>query len=183
MTILAELHQDHVNLNKLLFILRQNGGQLRAGKHPNFNLISDVIAYIGNYADGFHHPREDRLYEYFSGRAVQLDEQLNKCLVDHEKIKVATTQLKEAVDGVLQGAIMPMAQFADCLDEFVDLQLNHLNTEESELFPLIEQYAKPNDWVVLAQALPRPNDPLFGEQQAQEYTALYRELIMELNCA
>lgn len=183
MTILSELHQDHVNLNKLLVILRQKCESLRAGDHPNFNLMADVISYISGYADGFHHPREDRMYEYFSGRLDQLDQKLNDCKVEHEKLKVASSQLHDTIEGVLHDSVVPMEEFADRLEAFVCLQIDHLNTEEGELFPLIEEQASEEDWKILDKHLPKPEDPLFGAKQAHEYSDLYKELIMDMNSA
>lgn len=181
MTILTELHQDHVNLNKLLVILRQKVIKLRAGNHPNFNLMADVIDYISAYADGFHHPREDKMYDYFTGRNSGLDKALESCEAEHEGLKQSSLELREAIDGVLHDAVMPMNEFADLLDRFVSQQTDHLNHEEGEIFPLLEKNATSEDWSVLARNLPTPEDPLFGEKQAQQFTDLYRELIIDMN--
>lgn len=183
MTILTELHQDHVNLNKLLVMLRQKVDKLREGEQPNFNLIADVISYISGYADGFHHPREDRMYEFLVGRDNALDQLLSSCEKEHEALKSSSQQLKDAIEGVLHDAVMPMNEFADLLDDYVSRQTAHLNLEEGELFPKIDAVATEQDWKMLGKLLPAPEDPLFGEKQAHEYTDLYRELIIDLNNA
>lgn len=181
MTILTELHQDHVNLNKLLVILRQKIDQLREGLHPNFNLIADVIEYIASYADGFHHPREDKLYQYLADRSGVLDQKLFNCAKEHEMLKASSLHLREALDGILHDSVMPMDEFANLLDEFVALQTNHLNFEEGELFPMIEELISESEMALLENKLPAPEDPLFGEKRAHEYTDLYKELIIDLN--
>lgn len=181
MTIISELHQDHVNLNKLLMILRQKVVKLREGQHPNFNLMADVINYIANYADGFHHPREDKLYEYLSSRDSLLDEKLQKCVEDHLTLKHASLHLQEKIDGILHDAVLPMQEFANLLEEYVLCQTEHLNFEEGEIFPLIEKLVSEAEMTKLEAQLPMPEDPLFGEKRAQEYMELYRELILDLN--
>ncbi|WP_286238187.1 hemerythrin domain-containing protein [Neptuniibacter halophilus] len=181
MTILTELHQDHVNLNKLLLMLQQQVDKLRKGEQPSFSLMGDVVEYIASYADGFHHPREDKLYEALAQRSHGLDEKLQACREEHDALKIASTHLSDAIDGVLHDAVMPMAEFADLLEEFVTLQVRHLNYEEGELFPLIAAQVSDEELAVLSQQLPMPSDPLFSEKRAHEYNDLYRELIEELN--
>ena len=183
MTILTELHQDHVNLNKLLVILGLKIDKLRGGDSPNFNLMADVINYIASYADGYHHPREDKLYDYFSGRSEALDTHLLHCAVEHQKLKASSIQLIEAIDGVLHDAVMPMTEFVNLLDGFVILQTAHLDSEEGHLFPLIQGVASEEDWAIIDGLLPQESDPLFGENKATEYIDIYRELIVDMNKA
>lgn len=181
MTILSELHQDHVNLSKLLVILRLKAQNLREGSQPNFHLIADVIDYITNYADGYHHPREDELYKYYMGMSDALDSHLKQGAEEHAALKVATAELREAVDGVLHDTVRPMGDISDLLDGFVSQQLSHLSTEEGMLFPMIEELATDNDWEIIKTMLPNQADPLFGAKQAEKYTDLYRELIVDMN--
>lgn len=181
MTILTELHKDHVNLNKLLVVLRRKVDKLKAGDPPNFNLMGDVIHYIAHYADGYHHPREDKLYDYFRGRSSVLDMHLTDCAAEHGKLKLSSTQLSEAIDGVLHDAVIPMGELVDLLDQFVRLQLDHLDSEEGVLFPLIDDAASEEDWVKLDALLVEQTDPLFGEHKAAEYIDLYRDLIADIN--
>ncbi len=183
MTIIAELHQDHINLDKLLVLLRSKVEKMKEGEHPNFNLIGDVVSYISGYADGFHHPREDKIYEYFMGRDSKLDTLLSNCEKEHADLRQSSTSLQEAIDGVLHDAVIPMEEFAELLEDFVLRQTNHLNLEEGDIFPKINAVAGAKDWDYLAEQLPKPEDPLFGARLAQEFTDLYKELIIDMNAA
>lgn len=181
MTILSELHQDHINLNRLLEILTYKVERLREGSHPDFSLMADVVAYVGSYADQYHHPREDVMYEYFRGRDAELDKNFDQCEAEHAKLKQLSHDLAESIDGILHDAVMPMDRFTDQLDEFVSTERQHLDFEERELFPGIRKLASDTDWQQLDEALPPPADPLFGEKQAAEYRDLYRALMEDMN--
>lgn len=85
------------------------------------------------------------------------------------------------VDGVLHDTVRPMGDISDLLDGFVSQQLSHLSTEEGMLFPMIEELATDNDWEIIKTMLPNQADPLFGAKQAEKYTDLYRELIVDMN--
>lgn len=181
MTILSELHQDHVNLNKLLQMLESKVERLREGDQPDFNLLGDVVEYITDYADGLHHPREDMLYEYFQGRDSELDKNLSLCDAEHKELKGLGEQFKETIECIVHDAVMPMSEFIEKLADFLSCQRRHLDMEEGVLFPAINAVATEADWAVLIDKLPRPVDPLFGEKQAAKFTSLYKEMILDLN--
>jgi len=181
MTILNELHQDHINLNKLLVILRQKVEKLRSGEHPNFGLMGDVVEYISSYADAYHHPREDAMYEYLIGRSTNLDLAIEDCVAQHKRLKKLSDELCASVDSILHDAVIPMDEFTDKLAAFVEEQSTHLNFEEGSLFPLIQGVASDSDWEHLSKELPMLEDPLFGEKQAARYADLYKELLVDFN--
>jgi len=181
MTTLSELHQDHINLNRLLEMLTHKVTRLREGVHPDFSLMADVVDYVGRYADEHHHPREDVMYEHFRGRDAQLDKGFDQCESEHARLKQLSHDLAESIDAVLHDAVMPMDRFTDQLEAFVTTEREHLDFEERELFPGIRRLASDEDWEQLEEELPQPSDPLFGEKQAAEYRDLYRALMEDMN--
>lgn len=179
MGILDELHQDHINLSRLLDMLAQKITSLRAGDDANFQLIADVVDYIATYADTHHHPREDELYAYFAGRNAELDKAIDRCVAEHTGLKVVAEEISEAVDCILRDVVISMPTFIDNLSLLVNEQRGHLDLEEAVLFPLLKQIGKDSDWELLAQKLPKMNDPLFGAAQAEKYMDLYQQLLSE----
>jgi hemerythrin-like domain-containing protein len=178
MAIMAELHQEHVNLKRLLDILARKVEKFRAGSRPNFQLMSDVVSYVGGYADAHHHPREDRMFSYFSGRDDKVDALMAQCEKQHAELHQLSTHLRDSIDGILHdAAVLPLEQLVDQLERFVKHQSEHLNFEEAEVFPAIEQLAGDADWRELESRLPTPSDPLFGLKQSEEYRDLYKALI------
>lgn len=181
MTLVAELHQDHINLSKLLDILSSKSEKLKQGSDPNFPLMLDVIDYIANYAEQNHHPREDHMYHYFEGRDAQLNVVMDRCHEEHQELKGFGHQLLDEIDGILHDSVIPMDQFIEKLDTFIRNERKHLDFEETEIFPLIEKVAQEKDWIELDKLIPATPDPLFGEKQAEAYISLYKELMVDLN--
>lgn len=181
MTILSKLHQDHINLNRLLGMLAYKVERLHEGSHPDFSLMSDVVGYVGTYADEYHHPQEDIMYEHFRGRDRQLDKGFDQCEAEHAKLRQMSQALIESIDSVLHDAVIPMDRFTDQLDAFVRAEREHLDFEEQKLFPGIRDLASESDWKDLDEKIPQPEDPLFGEKQAAEYRDLYRALMADMN--
>ncbi|MGB0466549.1 MAG: hemerythrin domain-containing protein [Pontibacterium sp.] len=180
MTILTELHQDHINLNKMLAILQLKVGKLRAGDHPNFSLMADVVSYISDYADAYHHRREDCMYKHFYGRDPALDKLITSCEDEHRHMKYTCTVLSETIEGILHDAVVPMDAFTDRLASFLDEESAHIDKEDKVLFPMLQKLATEQDWAQLLEELPRLDDPLFGEKQAVQYADLYNELVVDM---
>lgn len=181
MTVLNELHQDHVNLNKLLAVLGYKLDKLKQGEMPNFVLLSDAVDYISSYADAYHHPLEDEMYEFFKDSGCQeLEAAIVQCGKEHKQLKQTSEELIEAVDYILNDAVVPMDQFTAKLEHFIDRQVEHLNLEEGTLFPLLDEVASDAQWDALAKKLPKMDDPLFGEKQKQRYIDLYTELLQDM---
>lgn len=181
MTVVSELHQDHVNLSKLLEILDKKILKLKEGDQPNINLMADVIGYIATYAEGYHHPREDKLYAYFHGKNNQLDEVMKECEDAHVNLKGYAHALLETIDGVLHDAVVPMGDFIGKLEDFVLNEKAHLDFEETKVFPLLNEIATNADWKKVEKQLPVEEDPLFGEKRTEEYKSLYAELMRDVN--
>ncbi|WP_372598234.1 hemerythrin domain-containing protein [Amphritea sp.] len=181
MTLLNELHQDHVNLNKLLAVLGNKLEKLKQGEMPNFVLLADAIDYITSYADAYHHPVEDQMYEFFKDSGCpELDQAISRCVEEHRQLKQSSHEIIEAVDCILSDAVVPMDKFADKLENFLDAQIEHLNLEEGTLFPLLDEVATDEQWKALESLLPKMADPLFGEKQKQRYIDLYSELLRDM---
>jgi hemerythrin-like domain-containing protein len=184
MNVLEQLHQEHINLNRLLDILENHCRTLEQQGQPNFPLVLEVIDYINHYADIYHHPREDALYVFFSGRDPLLDEAQMFCTAEHQRMRTETHTLLDVLDGILNDAsVIPMDKIANQLLEFVHQQRAHLAFEERRIFPAIDRLATEEDWAILAKELPQPIDPLFGERQADQYRVLYKEMVFDLQKA
>lgn len=180
MTILSVLHKDHINLNRLLDVLRAKVGKLRAGTRPNFRLMADAVDYISEYADRHHHPLEDQLFAFFDGRDSRLDELMRQCTAQHRKLHASSHELSDAIDSILNDTLMPMDQFIDMLEGYVDEQKAHIDFEEAEIFPGIDQVAEQGDWIKLDEQLPKNEDPLFGENRSEQYVELYQALVQDM---
>ncbi|MFW1676162.1 hemerythrin domain-containing protein [Pontibacter sp. JAM-7] len=183
MNTLHELHQDHINLNRLLELLSHELAALKRGDGADLNLLADVIRYIADYADGYHHPREDELYAFFAGRDQALDKVLGCCVDEHHGLTQHTRTLRQTLEEVLNDAVLPLTVLTEQLEQYLAEQKAHLDYEEGTLFPMLRAVAEEADWTLLASDLPSRQDPLFGAQQAAEYMSLYQALQEDLQQA
>lgn len=177
MTILEQLNQDHANIRRLLTILNGKVAKLRGGEHPNFGLLAEVVDYLINYADEYHHPWEQNLFFHFANRDEELDRVMAQCGEQHDALRVSGCELCKSLDCILHDAVVPMDKFTDKLEQYVKLQSQHLDLEDHQLAPRLLSVATTVDWQRLERGLSRPVDPLFGGNQSEQYSMLYQQLL------
>jgi hemerythrin-like domain-containing protein len=173
---LGDLHKDHVNFSRLLKVLSEKTTALKEDRIPNYDLMRDVLDYLENYADLYHHPKENLIYSFHLKRSTSGKETFEQLMQEHVELKQLTVQLYRAVDGLLHGEILPKEKFIEQLSEFVARQRQHLDTEESEIFPLLEKSLTADDWKQIEKTMPKQTDPLFDKVERQ-YEALYERAL------
>ncbi|RKF18860.1 hemerythrin [Alginatibacterium sediminis] len=172
--MLQSIHEDHVNISKLLRVLEQKLEAIRGERAVKYKLILDIITYLQEYADRYHHPKEDLIYDYYVKYRLVGEDLANKLKLQHSELHDITEELRDTVEVILLDAVVPLDQFADRLEAFVKAQWAHLNYEEEEVFPMLKKNLTEDDWRNLEQNWQHGNyeDPLFGHQVQAQYRSL-----------
>ena len=64
--MLSLIEQDHKKVEQLLNVLTKQLAQLQSQQHSiNYVLMGDIVNYLRNYIDRYHHPKEDLIYAYY----------------------------------------------------------------------------------------------------------------------
>ena len=176
--MLASLHKDHLNIASLLALLKHKLAAIRAEQRVSYALIRDVIDYLREVSDKYHHPKEDLIYDYYLKYRVVEGETVNRLEAEHVALLEAGAELKEMVEMILMDAVIPLDQFTARLDHFVALQEAHLNYEEGVIFPHLRDSLTEDDWRHLEQNWQNRaiGDPLFGAEVSQHFQALAKRL-------
>ena len=53
---IATWHAEHAYFNQLLNLLHKQVDVFQTGKRPNYELMLDIMSYLKDYSDQFHHP-------------------------------------------------------------------------------------------------------------------------------
>lgn len=171
--IMTELHEDHVNLTKLLRLLEQQVERLAAGKDADLLLMTDIADYIRRYADQVHHPKEDVVYQVFKSRSTEAGKALTALLEEHQQLPAITLEFERLLDSLINDSvILSREELSDRISTFIAAQKVHLNTEETGLFPLIEATLQVADWQAVENIWQEHSDPLFGGHILDRYRNL-----------
>ena len=176
--MLSSLHKDHLNITRLLTLLKQKLAAIRNEQPVSYFLLRDVVDYLREVSDKYHHPKEDMIYDYYLKYRVVEGEVANRLHEEHARLLDAGTELKEMVEMILMDAVIPLDQFTGKLECFVALQEAHMNYEEGVIFPLLRDTLTEDDWRHLEQNWQNRaiGDPLFGAEVSQNFQALAQRL-------
>lgn len=176
--MLDGLHQEHINMARLLDVLRAKLFAIRSEKPVHYHLLRDVLSYLSEVSDRQHHPKEDVIYHYYLKYRCQDPQMTTQLLDEHQQLVAAGAELRELVEMILMDVVIPQEQMAAKLEQFIVLQQRHLDYEEKEVFPLLRQALTEDDWRHIEQSWHHSGaeDPLFGHQVAERYRDLSERL-------
>ncbi len=178
--LLEKLHRDHVNLTHLLDLLSAQLDALFAGDESDFDLKIEMLDYIEHYAEQYHHPTEDMIIEVAFGKPEM---EAHKALHDrvgreHEALMGMARHFRETLEGVMQGEVLRRDEVETRGREFIALQRQHIDLEENEIFPLVDEVLSEKEVEKLEQKIPHMDDPVFHRQDYNRFRSLidYLEL-------
>jgi hemerythrin-like domain-containing protein len=176
-SLISELHQDHVNLSRLLQLLERELLLFQHDDTPNYFLLLDMVEYVENYPDLIHHPREDAMFRVFLERSQRSDALVRRLIEEHRSLAEQSRELRNVLEQAQNGVVVSRPMLEESLSNYLDVQRTHLNVEETEVFPTIDQVMTPADWARVDQFVPVSTDPLFGGSVQKRYQSVFDHII------
>src|SRR5690349_11616194 len=107
---IAVWHTEHQYFNRLLALLQGQVDFFNRGEALNYELMQDIISYLREYSDRFHHPREDVAFARLGKHCPDLEPVLARLGQEHRVIAHAGEVLDRLLQAVLGGAMVPRAE-------------------------------------------------------------------------
>lgn len=177
--LLELLHQDHINITRLLDLLENQVRLLEENKHANLQLLRDIVDYIMNYPDLYHHPREDLVFELLRHRDKEIVPVINHLLGEHKILTETSINLAEMLGNIKANDREQIRILADLLQKYVNLSRSHMDIEESSLFPCADRVLTKEDWTEIEKGCTYKDDPLFGKVIYQQYQHIYDSIVKQ----
>lgn len=179
--IIQQLHVDHINTAKMLNILQQQLDLLAQGDDIDYGVMLDIMTYMTQYPDLYHHPKEDLLFEKMLERDKNTQVLVEELGFEHRSIIRSGIVFLEA----LRGAAVDILQRRDKIVEegriYIQRQQQHMNKEEGEVFPKLTETLNSADWEALDQLVDNEQDPLFGKVILPQYRQRYQNILRYLD--
>lgn len=172
----AQWHAEHVRFARLLDLLEEQVAAFHEGEQPDLDLMLDIVAYLSDYADRAHHPREDEAFARLIERDPGLRVPINRLLQEHRVIKVAGEELVEHLEDMRADTMVQRATVEAAAAQYLAYYRHHQATEEREILPRAQRLLTAQDWKQVAAAVPAQDDPLFGDPPSADYRDL-RQLL------
>lgn len=175
---LAIWHTEHVYFRRLLELLQQELDTFHRGERPNYELMLDIVSYLSNYSDQFHHPREDVAFQRLAQRCPDLSLELARLSQEHRVIARAGEKLREHLESILSGSMIARAEVEVACATYLVYYGNHIAKEDELVLERAAELLTPEDWQAVKDAAVPSEDPLFGERPQDRYRALRRHIAL-----
>lgn len=177
--VLEALRNDHRNYSRLLALLKSDIDILQHSEDPDFIRLYDIMNYMTNYPDVSHHPVEEIIFAALEPKAPGSTEQIKQQNSEHHQINKLGMSLKEKLQHVTSGSIVSRDSIINAANDYYQLLINHINIEEGQLFPIVENVFTKEDWSLLDLQINDLEDPLFGDAVQEQFTNLYARITIE----
>ena len=171
--LIDTLHNDHRNYAVLLNLLDAEADKLERGEEPDFVRMYDIANYMVNYPDAYHHPHEELIFDVLGALEPECSADVRELGKEHRQLAATGLALKDAVNGVINGAIIPLDRILDNARAYIDLLREHMNMEEGNIFPKAKSALDDTEWQMINDKISQVEDPLFGNVVQTQFEKLY----------
>lgn len=172
--VIAALDRDHANIARLLELLESEILAIEVGKTPDYSLLQDIMRYLNEYPDRFHHPQENLIFAQLIKRDPDTRDAVDRLVAEHIDISVAGQNFNilirtSNVDSVSVRERLRISGLA-----YIRALREHMLKEEKNMFPLAMAILTKEDWQIIEKRIDAIDDPLFDTEIAEGYERLYR---------
>jgi len=169
-------HREHVQFARLLDFLDDRMADFQSGGEPDYGLLRDAVCYLTQYADRFHHPREDAAFFRLAERDAGMLAPVRELLQEHRVIAFIGDRLLRMLEDAVSDAAIERDLLEAVASTFLVYYRHHLSREEAEILPRVARLLTAEDWAQVAAAVPVAADPLFSDEVEARFRDLRRLL-------
>ena len=139
--ITQALVDEHQLILRMLAILERNALRTARGEYANYGFYLDAVDFIRNYADRFHHAKEeDILFEALVANGMpRANSPVAAMLMEHDQGRAFVKAMEEAATAALAGRPGQDALIAENALGYLELLREHISKEDGILYPLAER--------------------------------------------
>jgi hemerythrin-like domain-containing protein len=176
---LVTLESEHRSIRAVLDAMGHFAQLGLAGNEvPEARVFRAMLMYVDAFAEGVHHPKEERvlfpLLRKRSGEAAALLDQLR---LEHLRGARAVRELEQSFLRWEEGGSSYFADFGRHISDFVAFYRDHLRVEERQLIPLAERALTEQDWEAVDASFEEGVDPLRGPDGESDLRRLFTHIV------
>jgi hemerythrin-like domain-containing protein len=125
----------------MIALLEKNAQRTATGEYTNWQFYLDGVDFIRNYADRFHHAKEeDVLFKALIANGMPKDNSpVAAMLMEHDQGRAFVLGMEAAVQEAQSGRTDVYQTIADNALGYVALLRDHISKEDDILYPLAER--------------------------------------------
>lgn len=139
--VTAVMVEEHKLILRMIALLEKNVELAEAGRFNDWNFFLDGVDFIRNYADRFHHAKEeDVLFKALVANGMpEQNSPVAAMLMAHDQGRAFVRGMEQAAKKALAGEPAPVAEIAENARGYIALLRDHIDKEDTILYPLAER--------------------------------------------
>ncbi len=140
MNITQTLINEHVLILKGLKFLRIARNNIEINEHPPKQFFQKAVPFFRNYADKYHHYKEEFLMFGFLAhkKEGQIDLEIGSLRHQHEIGRQFLTKVERSINGYDMGNEIAITSLLENLASFISVLSRHIFREDNLFFPMVE---------------------------------------------
>lgn len=176
-SIIDILLEEHRNIEKLLLVLEQELEVFDHREPPDYEILQAIIEYFQDYPEGYHHRKEDIVFEKLKLRNAAAVARIGDVEAEHHLETKRLQRFAQAIDDILAGREYPRQSFHNVVYDFIEHQRQHMQKEERLLFPAAVKALQRDDWAEIDARINDRKDPLFNGATERKFDSLRQTIL------
>ena len=132
---------EHQLILRMITLVEQNTALLEKGKFRNWQFYLDAVDFIRNYADRFHHAKEEDVLfkELVKNGMPEKQSPIEAMHMEHDQGRAHVRAIEEAAQQALDGEVGQGPIIAEHAKGYAELLRGHIEKENDILYPLAER--------------------------------------------
>lgn len=132
---------EHKLILRMIALVEKNTQLLEHGKFRNWQFYLDAVDFIRNYADRFHHAKEEDVLfvELIKNGMPEKQSPIEAMHIEHDQGRAHVLAIAEAAQKALNGETGQAPVITENAKGYAALLRGHINKEDDILYPLAER--------------------------------------------
>lgn len=132
---------EHRLILRMIELLEKNTVLLEQGVYRNWTFFLDAVDFIRNYADRYHHAKEEDVLfvELVNNGMPEKQSPIEAMHMEHEQGRAFVRALEDAAQKAQNGELGRVPIIAENAKAYAALLRGHIDKEDSILYPLAER--------------------------------------------
>lgn len=132
---------EHKLILRMIALVEKNTELLEAGKFRNWKFYLDAVDFIRNYADHFHHAKEEDVLfvELIKNGMPEKQSPIEAMHMEHDQGRAHVRAIEDAARKALDGEAGQGAIITEHAKGYAALLRGHIEKEDDILYPLAER--------------------------------------------
>lgn len=150
---MQRLRRDHAGLSRMLRAIDTLVDRLATEPETVQPILVEAFGYLLDYQHGYHHPREDRLFEKIQAKRPSLADTLEKLSGEHDIGEHEAAELVEDLAAATPDRLRGKQddRLAVRIHDYIRHARAHMRDEEAVFYARAEQVLNKSDWTAITE--------------------------------